>query len=104
MNSETPPPNDSSPDNEPNEKRSPALALVIAFIPAAMFLGLVTLKFNVSQDALMVPCIISAICCFVSSFMLFNRQTSVAIGVAIIFLLLNVLIAFFFGCAATFKI
>jgi hypothetical protein len=92
--------------NEETKKkyRSPALALGIAFLPAAMLLGLFTLERKVQPEHLQAACIISVLCCFVSSFMLFARLTVLAILAGLFFLLLNAAIAFFFGCAASFRI
>jgi len=45
-------------------------------------------------------CFATVVCCFISSFMLFSRRTSLAIVAGILFLLLNAVIAFGFGCAA----
>jgi hypothetical protein len=73
-------------NDEPNEKKkSPALALMLAFAPTAMVL---------------VTCVASGRCCFTSSFMLFRRKTGLAIFGGILFLLLNGFITLFFGCTA----
>jgi hypothetical protein len=84
-------------------KKPPIIALVLAFLPAVMILALFTFKFQFPSDWLAAPCFISVVCCFVSSFMLFARKTGLAILAGVLFLLLNGLIAFFFGCAATFR-
>ena len=79
------------------------VGLVAAFLPAVMLLGIITLKPNIKQEALMAPCFISVVCCLASSIMLFSRKTVLAILFALLLLLLNGFIAFFFGCLATFK-
>jgi hypothetical protein len=94
-----------SPPNEPkNMKNSSALALCLAFVPAAMLLALIAVGGNPGPGMMMAACIGSVACCFSSSFMLFARKTGLAIIVGVLFLILNGLIAFFFGCAATFHI
>jgi hypothetical protein len=80
------------------------IALFLAFTPAALLLGLFSFKPNVGPAGLKNACILSAICCFVSSFMLFSRRTSLAILAGVGFFILNGLIAFFLGCAASFRL
>jgi amino acid transporter len=103
------PSNDS--DQRPKQK-SPALALVLAFLPAAIFLwfsqgpGRNAPQHEVRRHTAMLlgaSSVVSFVCCFVSAFMLFARRTALAMGVAVVFLILNFLIAFFLGCIALFK-
>ncbi|MBI3879515.1 MAG: hypothetical protein HY301_05565 [Verrucomicrobia bacterium] len=91
------------PDHQP--KPSPALALILGFVPAA--LGLLLMASNPGKKEL-VPLLIglavgSLVCCLASSLLLFRRHTGGAIAGAIVFLLLNGFIAFFSGCLALFS-
>jgi hypothetical protein len=90
-----------NPPTEP-KKKSPALALLLAFLPAAMLmlLGAMNLGQNPEKSLCMTACLLSVVCCFISSFMLFARRTGLAIAVGVLFLILNGLIAFFMGCVA----
>jgi hypothetical protein len=100
MNNETPESYD--PDQKDKERSSGSgllIALLMAFTPAAMALALFTLKPNIAPRLFMVPCVLSVVCCFSSSFLLFRRRTVLAILAGVLFLILNALIAFFFGCA-----
>jgi hypothetical protein len=101
-------------DNKPiqltNEKRkSPALALVLGFAPTAILLLNISLgstglldktSKSFGSTVLGLACIVSAGCCFVSSFLLFKRKTALAIFGGVVFLLLNAAMAFAFGCGA----
>jgi hypothetical protein len=95
--------------NEPEKpKTRPVLALFLGFTPAAMLIALVSgLGRNVrgtEQNTLLwVACMASVGCCFISSGLLLRRGTGAAIAGAILLMLLNTFIAFFFGCCATFK-
>jgi hypothetical protein len=82
-------------------KKSPAVALLLAFLPTAIMLSLRVLRPNISNTMLIVACVVSVICCFVSSSMLFARRSGLAILAGLFFLLLNGLIAFFLGCVAS---
>jgi hypothetical protein len=86
-----------------NNAKHGVTALFLAFLPSAMLLGLTVLRPNIRQNMLMVACVLSVACCFVSSFMLFARRTGLAILAGVLFLILNGFIAFFFGCTASFK-
>jgi glucan phosphoethanolaminetransferase (alkaline phosphatase superfamily) len=97
------------PDQTPPEpieperkKKSPALALSLAFLPSVMFLALLTfvLNGNPGGGLLLLACLVSAVCCFASSIMLFRRNTSLAVCAGIIFLILNAIVSFLFGCGA----
>jgi hypothetical protein len=91
------------------KKKSPALALVIGFLPSVLILSFLTLASSgygndmstqISSSVFWLGFGISLICCLASSFTLFRRNTALAIFFGILFLLLNGAIAFFFGCAA----
>ncbi len=94
--------------NEPREspqKKSPARALALAFLPSVLLLIMWTLLAggNSSQPSAAVfiaGCIISIACCFTASFMLFRRGTGLAILGGVIFMLLNAFVSFLFGCGA----
>jgi hypothetical protein len=97
-------------ENIPNEpqksKSSPLIALLLGFTPAAILIavfGGVGLKLPSSEQNvfLWVACIVSIVCCFISSAMLFRRRTGGAIAGAFLLMLLNAFIAFFFGCCAS---
>jgi len=81
-------------------------ALVIGFMPAALILGAIAVgsSMNLSNDtskALLVVCsVVSVVCCFTASIMLFKRHTGGAIAGGVLLMLLNAFIAFFFGCCA----
>lgn len=83
-------------------------ALLIGFLPSALFLIVFAVAFstsNLSKDAsnaLLWMCSgVSVVCCFTASIMLFTRHTAGAITGGIMFLLLNAFIGFFFGCCAS---
>jgi len=89
--------------SEPTGK-SPALALVLAFVPGAILLTLLGVSAAVGKD-LTIPLLwtasnVSVGCCFTASFLLFRRKTGWAIAVGVLFLLLNGAISFFLGCVA----
>lgn len=96
--------------NEPQKpKGTPAIALFLGFTPAAILIALVGgVGHNVSGsdqiELLWLACIASVACCFISSAMLFRRGTGGAIAGAVLLMLLNGFIAFFFGCCASFKL
>jgi len=81
---------------------------VLAFAPAAVFLTLLGVSAasgkNLTLPSLWTACIVSVVCCFTSSLLLFRRKTAWAIAVGILFLLVNGGIAFFLGCVAAFKL
>ena len=83
-----------------NKKKSRTIALFLAFLPSVMVLGALASRTN-NKDALQAACFLSVICCFVSSFMMFARRTALAILAGVAFLILNGMISFFFGCAAS---
>jgi len=79
-------------------------ALVIGFLPAALILAAIpigsamNLSAEVIKALLVLGCIVSVVCCFTASILLFKRHTGGAIAGGILLLLLNAFIAFFFGC------
>ncbi|MGI8965505.1 MAG: hypothetical protein ACR2H1_05375 [Limisphaerales bacterium] len=86
-------------------KKVPTLALVLAFVPALLFLVFLTFIRNeilivLSKPVMFAVAAVSLICCVTSSAMLFSRRTKVAILGGIVLLILNTLIALFFGCTA----
>ncbi len=88
--------------NEPDKKKkSPALALVLAFLPSVMILAILPFARNANPSTalLIAGFVISVVCCFTSSFMLFRRGTGLAILGGIIFLLLNCVVSFFLVAA-----
>ena len=76
--------------NEPGEKKkSPALALALAFLPSVIFLTMLSTLQHQGQPpaALFVLCcVISVVCCLVSAFLLFRRKTGWAIFGGILFI------------------
>jgi hypothetical protein len=101
MNS-TPPP--LVPVDQPRSK-FPVLALVLAFLPAALVLVIGTTSGQNGPPALVLwsTAAVSVVCCFISSFMLIRRKAVWAIVLGIVFLLLNMVISFFVGCVAVLK-
>ncbi len=87
--------------NEPT-KKSPALALVLGFTPAALSLAILTIsgQNGPPRNLLWPMCGVSAMCCFTSSFMLFRLKTGWAIAGGLLLLLLNGAISLFAGCVA----
>lgn len=88
---------------------SPARALLIGFAPAAIMLGFFTIASTnmahwfsdeVSRALLVICCVATLVCCFLASRMLFARRTSGAVAGGVLLLLLNLFIAFAFGCGA----
>ncbi len=74
---------------------------MLAFLPSVMLLSILPfLNGNPPAGILIAGCVISAVCCFAASFMLFRRGTGLAIFGGIIFLLLNAFVSFLFGCGA----
>ncbi|HXT40972.1 MAG TPA: hypothetical protein VN887_13255 [Candidatus Angelobacter sp.] len=83
-------------------KKSPAPALMLAFLPAtlALAIGMTSGQSGPPRGVLWAVCVVSVASCFTSSFLLFRRKTGWAIAVGILFLLLNAAISFFVGCVA----
>jgi len=82
--------------------KSIALPLVLAFMPAALILGLVS--FNPPPGHIQAFCLPAALlslgCCATSSIMLFKRNTTAALIFGILLALLNVVISLGLGCLA----
>jgi len=85
--------------------KSPAPALVLAFLPAAIVLivGALGGQSGPAQAVIWAVCAVCLASCFVSSFLLFRRKTGWWIVGGIVFLLLNLAISLFAGCAAVLK-
>lgn len=81
------------------------LAVPLALMPSILLLILFTFFGRGNPPAILffTFCGISIVCCFASAFLLFRRNTILAIIFGILFLLLNGAISFFFGCAAIFS-
>ncbi len=85
-------------------KQNPALALLLAFTPSAVAMGL---YYGVADHwletarglVLMLASVIGFGCCLGASALLFRRKTLMAMIAGIVFMLLNALISVFFGCA-----
>jgi hypothetical protein len=97
-----------SPKKPAKPKTSPLMALLLGFSPAAIlmaaFSGLgLNLPAHQQNVFLWSACIISIVCCFISSALLFRRGTGVAIAGAFLLMFVNGFIAFFFGCLASLK-
>lgn len=81
-------------------------ALIIGFLPAALVMATIAVAsaMNLGREAsnalLWLCSIVSGICCFAASILLFKRHTGRAMAGGILLLLLNAFIAFFFGCCA----
>jgi len=73
-------------------------AVILGFAPAALLL--VLRSGNSSGDLLIGATLISIICCFGSSFILFRRGSGLAVVGGVLFLILNGAIALFLGCSA----
>jgi hypothetical protein len=87
---------------EQNKKgKSSVLALPLAFVPSLLLVGTASFLNHKNPPAILFAamCLVSIVCCFVSSFMLFRRNKVLATIFGILFMLLNGLISFFFGCA-----
>jgi hypothetical protein len=94
--------------NEPQKpKGSPLIALLLGFAPAAILISVFSgfgrgLSGSAQNEMLWFACVVSILCCFISSAMLLRRGTGVVIAAGVFLLvLLNCFIAFFFGCCAT---
>ena len=96
----TPPPLNNTPP-----RKSPALALALAFLPAALALafGLTSGQDGPSRAVLWTICAVSVVCCFTAAFLLFRHKTGWAIALGVVFLLLNAAISFCVGCVAVLK-
>lgn len=78
------------------------LPLVLAFVPSAIMLSLLT--FNPSKDQMAACCVPAAVvsigCCAFSSIMLFKRNTTAAIVFGVLLGMLNLALTAGLGCAA----
>ena len=74
------------------------VAVILGFAPAAFLLAF--RSGNSSGDLLIGATLISIVCCFGSSFILFRRGSGLAVVGGVLFLIVNGAIAFFLGCAA----
>jgi len=103
-------PSSGSPSANPGVRRGPAVALIIGFVPAALILATIAVASSTnlgkqeSYALLWVCSVVSVICCFTASIMLFSRKTGGAIAGGVLLMLLNAFIAFFFGCCASFDL
>ncbi|HEY5345265.1 MAG TPA: hypothetical protein VIK62_02855 [Verrucomicrobiae bacterium] len=89
--------------DEPNQKgKSSALALLLAFMPSFMLLGVLTITGHTNHPAIIFAalCCASAVCCIVSAFLLFQHNVWWATLIALTFFLLNLGVSFFLGCGA----
>ena len=88
------------PNNPNGKKKSSVLALPLAFVPSVLLVGTASFFNHGNPPALLFAsmCLISIACCFASSFLLFRRNKVMATIFGVVFLLLNSLISFFFGC------
>ena len=88
------------PNTPPEKKKSPVLALSLAFLPSVMRPGTLTWlgTGNLPTAPLAVACLASIVCCFVSASRLFQRRTELALCAGVLFLILNAIVSFFFGC------
>jgi hypothetical protein len=95
-------PNQIQPDEQDKTKKHSALALLLAFAPSFMLLGVFTFTGHTSHPAIILAalCCASAVCCVVSAFLLFRHNIWWATLTALVFFLLNLAISFFLGCGA----
>jgi len=83
------------------KKKSSAFAFPLAFVPSLLLVGFFSFFSSGNPPAILLAilCLISIVCCFVSSYLLFQRNKVLVTVFGVIFVLLNGLISFFFGCA-----
>jgi hypothetical protein len=81
---------------------SPAPALLLGFLPAALVLVVLTFGGQRGPPRVVIWLLgaVTVTCCFGSSFLLFRRRTSWAIVGGIALLLMNGFITLFLGCVA----
>lgn len=86
-----------------------AQALLLAFIPSGFLLVAFAVFASESNAQFVEPwlpwaaallAVVCVGCCFISSSILFRHNTGLIVSIGILFLLLNSLISFFFGCVA----
>jgi hypothetical protein len=94
-------PNQFQPNEPDKNKKTSLLALPLAFVPSLLLVGTASFLNHRNPPAIFFAAmfLVSIVCCFVSSFMLFRRNKVLATIFGILFMLLNGLISFFFGCA-----
>jgi hypothetical protein len=95
-------PNSLKGPEQPGAKKSSALlALLVAFVPSVMLVSFATYSSGSNPPSVLCAlfCLVSLGCCFGSSLLLFRRKTGLAILFGVLFLMLNGVISFFFGCA-----
>jgi hypothetical protein len=96
-------PNNLEPNKPANKSSNRAIAgLILAFMPSAIMLTLggVTAFRDGHSNLFLIAAIVSVVCCFTSSFLLFRHKTTWAIVIGVLFVLLNAVISLFLGCAA----
>jgi hypothetical protein len=78
------------------------LALSSALLPSVFVIGMFAFfkGRNVPSVVLVGECILCLACCAVPSLLLFRRHPTLALVIALIFIPLNGIISFFFGCTA----
>ena len=78
-----------------------SLGLILGFLPTALVLVVVASASSKSPPPglFLGLLIISVACCFVSSALLFQRKTTLAILGGVLFLILNAVLSLFLGCA-----
>lgn len=93
-------------DEPAEQKKSPALVLMLGFAPAVFLLAAfaiaMPLKLRDSQAMALLLLMVGGglVCSFKASVMLFRRKTGLAIFGGIFFLLFSLAIALFVGCCA----
>jgi hypothetical protein len=93
-------PNPAKETNQPGKRKATNLfALLLAFVPSVLLIALLAFAGSSNPPAILLAlsCVTSLTCCFVSAFLLFRRNTVLAILFGILFL--NGAFSFFFGCA-----
>jgi len=100
---------DPTPSSPGAPQNSPTLAIILGFFPSALGLFLIAMANafpHIGNDAaraiLFTACLLSIVCCFAASILLFKRRTGLAIFGGVMLMLLNAFIALFTGCLALF--
>ena len=96
--------NESSPpiESRPVSALRVVFALAVAFLPSALVFGMFALfkGRNVPTLVLITESLFCLACCSAPSLLLLRRYPVLAVVVSVLFIPLNGLIAFFFGCTA----
>jgi hypothetical protein len=97
---------DKEPDKQIEKGKFPMWALVLAFLPSVFFLVFITFIRNWISSVSIKPtlytiAVLSLASCIISSTILFKRRTFPSIVAGLALLILNTLIALFFGCTAS---